>query len=350
MPNRGLWATVAVVALAVLAVTTAALGAFELSQPTSTTATTSTNYSASLSSSLNVSLRSNTLYPSTNLTNPSAIFSNVTTSLGLSFWFRFAASQPLAVAGVLSFAGEFYSGTTPSWSKTVFSVSEPIFINSAAESVWFTPPISLPSISSTLNQSSAIDSELGLVPGAGTLEVNASFDIDLPESGVAQNNSSVELTFVYSSGLTGGASLSAYSAMNALYSSPGDALGGWAVTDTSPLPSYTVLGDAFLAVAVGAFVAAAFVGALYLPRQRPSTLQRFLFENSENVVRVTADTRVGGRAVGVKDLDELVKLANIAAQPIFLFESPRGALLYVIQGETTFAYAIVPDPAEGSAS
>lgn len=349
MASPGLRATIAVVALVLVGVAFGSLGALELSQPSSTTTTTSTSYTMNEKLDLNVSTRPPPTFSETNQTNPPSIFSNVTTSLSVSSDFQFAASQPLAVAGTVSFDTRFYSGTTPPWSMSVNSSSRPLIFNSSLESTWFSVPMSLPTISSVLNQSSAIDRELNVVFGAGTLVVNASFELDLPGGILALNNTSVELTFDYPAGQGSGASPAAYSAINPVYSSPALASGHWANSTTVSTGAGSA--DIYLAIAGGALVAAAVIGVMYLPRQRPSTLQRFLADNAETVVRVEADSRMNGSAVRVKDLSELVKLANLADQPIFLFESPKGALLYVIQGTTTFAYSVPSEkPQEPTAS
>ncbi len=346
MSSPGLRATVAVVALAFLGVTSGALGVFELSQPTATTTTTSTSYVASLSPFLNVSIRPNPLYLSTNLTNPRSIFSNITTGLSLSFGYQFEASQPLAVAGVLSCDVTFLSGTSSPWSITVYSRSHAFSFNASADSYWMPTPVNLSLIASTLNESLAIDREFDLSFAGGTLVVNASMEMDLPGGIVAGNATSLDLAFNYGSSSSGTLVPSAYSSINVAYSSPGAVSGELTTIDTDPLPSHTLSEELFLAVAAAAFVAAGLVGALYLPRQRPSTLQRFLSENGETVVRVDADPRMGRKAVRVKDLAELVKLANLSGQPIFLFDSPKGAFLYVIQGETTFACDVPAETAQ----
>jgi hypothetical protein len=343
MSSPGFRATVAVVVLVLLGVTTGAVGAFELSQSTSTSTTTTTSYVTTVSPSLNASIRSNPVYTSTNLTNPTSIFTDITKSIGLAFRFEFAASKPLPVAGVLSSSATLYSGTTPAWSLEIFSLSRPLIFNSSTASDWLPTPVSFSYISSVLNESSVIDRDLDVAPAGVTIVVNASFDIGLPGGLVAQNNTSVALTFDYPPGQSGSTPPWEYSAINAAYSLFGDASGLWTTTNSSALTSDAGTADTYLAIAAAALVAAVLVGVLYLPRQRPSTLQRFLSENSENVVRVEADTRMNGKAVRVKDLAELVKLANLSSQPIFLFDSPKGVLLYVIQGDTTFAYTVPPE-------
>ena len=345
MSSPVLRATVAVVVLVLVGVVTGGLGVLELSQPSSLPTTTAIGYNASLAPVFNASIRSNPLSPATNLTDPTALFANITTSISLSVSVRFWASQSLPVAGVVSSVGRLYSGTTPSWSMALFSESRTLNFDSSARSYSFTTPVDRSFVASALNNTSATNSEFGVSPGSPTLVINASIDIDLPTGVVAKNNSSVELTFDYANGFSGGSTPSAYSAINVAYSPMGAIKGVLTTRDADPLPSHALEGGLLLSAAAAAFVAAALVGWLYLPHTRPTPLQRFLSENAENVVRVLANVRVAQRTVQLKDLAELVKLANLSGQPIFLFESPREALLYVIQGDTTFTCTVPPTEA-----
>lgn len=343
MSSPVLRATVAVVVLVLVGVVTGGLGVLELSQPSSAPATTTIDYNATLPTVLNASIRSNPLSPATNLTDPTTLFANITTSISLSVSVRFWASQSLPVAGVVSSAGRLYSGTTPLWSMAVFSESRTLNFDSSARSYSFTTPVNRSFVASALNNTSATNSEFGVSPGSPTLVINASIDLDIGGV-VAKNNSSVVLTFDYANGFSGVSTPSAYSAINVAYSL-GTIKGELTTRDADPLPSHALEGALLLSAAAAAFVAAALVGWLYLPHPRPTPLQRFLSENAENVVRVLADARVAQRAVQLKDLAELVKLANLSGQPIFLFESPKEALLYVIQGDTTFACTVPPTEA-----
>lgn len=341
MASPGLAASVAVVALALLGVAVGVAGALELSQPTTSTTTTYSSYMTSLVPVLNVSLLPNGLFQAGNVTNPSAIYANITRSLSFSVWYDFESSELMAANGVLSTEATFSSGTSPSWSTEVESASVPLTFDSVSQSVWVGIPLNL---SAMLTTSAVIDQELGLLPGAGTLLINVSASLSIPGA-VVENSSSIALSFEYSTQAGGSLVPSAYSAIDVVPPVPGVNSGEISTETTTQLPSKTGLGEEYLIAAEGMLAAGVVVGVVYLPRhKRPTAVQRFLAENAENVVRVRADTRPSGKAVEVADVGELVKLANLSGQPIYLFESSKGILLYAIQGETTFALSVPLEP------
>jgi hypothetical protein len=341
MSDRGPWVAALVIILAIAGVTSLAYGVFELSQPTSSTSTSYSSYSAAVAPTLNISVRPNGLYPARNLTDPSTVFANITTGMAFSMVFQFEASP--AMVGVANLATEatFASGTSPGWSRVVESESFPIDFNGTGMTEAFGIPLNLTSV---LNASAAIDSELGLAPGAPTLTLNTTMQVFLPGV-VAQNNSSMVLTFVYSQSSGSGIVPTAYTAIQVGDPVLGAAAGTWATHQTTSLPSHANLAYTMLVVAAAVLVGAVVVARVFLPRSSKTALKRFLAENAQNVVRVRADSRPGGKAVQVADVGELVKLANLAGEPIFLFESPtgRGSFLYVLQGGTTFALPF-PEP------
>jgi hypothetical protein len=341
MRRRSPWALAAIGVLALVFLLAAVAGAIALAQPTSKTSTTYSSYSASVVPVLNVSLRPNQLYPTTNVTDPPAIFRNITSGLALSVAFYFSSSEPMVVTGGIAAEATFYSGTTPSWSKQMETVSESLDFNASAESAWLDVPLDLGAI---LNTSATIDGELNVTPGAGSLVVNTSMVFVVPGA-VAENNSSIGLSFVYPSTGSGQPIVPwTYSSILLDRPLPGTSFADIATQHRTSLPSEDREGTVYLAVAMIALVAAGALSWRYVSRHRPTALERFLSENEENVVRVRADSRPSGHAVAVESVGELVKLANLSGEPIYLFESSRGAVLYSIQGDTTFAFSI---PSEG---
>jgi hypothetical protein len=345
MSSPGVGATVAVVVLALVGVTFLAVSAYEFTQPTSTSTTSFASYSSSVAPALNVTVRPNGLYSARNLTDPPVVFANITEDESFYLLFELECSPSMVGVGELTSEATVQSGTSPAWDQVVESETVPLNFNASYVSEWVPVPLNL---SSVLSSVGSIDRELNVTAGSPTIVLNTSMVVFLP-GGVAQNNSSMTLSFVYSPGTGGSLVVTQYSAIQIGDPGPGSASGTSSVKTTTPLPSKVLLAEEFLALSAAALVAAYLVGRTYLPRARTTALNRFLSENSENVVRVQADSRPAGKAVRVEDIGELVKLANIAGEPIFLFESPsgQGSFLYVIQGGTTFS---LPFPPAGAPS
>ncbi len=295
---------------------------------TKTVTVTGRNYtvSSSLGAVANASLKGNTLYGYTNVSNPSVIFRNITRHISFAAYCAFSSTSNATVHTTLIFTQTLYSASTPSYSKLINYST--VFLSQTGSHAVSWIPISV-NLTGILQTGELINSQLNVVPGPPSINVNVTAITNVGGN-VSSIFSDVNLSFNYAYGpalysdhlenytyITNSGNHSGRSAIlvngDAVISLPNDkAMLGWIST-----ASFAIV-----------LLALAPLIAMFIPA-RKDRLERFIAGNKEEIVKVKSRPSIRGADFRVNSLEELLRTSVSSGQPLLMYEGEGTTVLYV---------------------